>query len=159
MSEVHRVGRDVDAYCTKCKLDLAAVVIAVVGGVAVKVECNTCHTVRKYRPPKTGPQPVRGRATTPRASRASRSTTPKPTAAERKAERTAMSQREHWLELVAGRTKLDATRYDIRQSYESGTLLDHSKFGLGVVTGPHADDRIEVQFSDGEKVLICNFKR
>src|SRR6266511_3985193 len=44
-----KVGGEVDAFCTKCELTLAHTVHAVVSGKPVKVECNTCHGVHRYR--------------------------------------------------------------------------------------------------------------
>ena len=46
-----KVGGEVDAFCTKCQLTLAHTVHAVVAGRPVKVECNTCHGVHRYRDP------------------------------------------------------------------------------------------------------------
>ncbi|MGB8933052.1 MAG: hypothetical protein WCC48_17540, partial [Anaeromyxobacteraceae bacterium] len=51
-----KVGGEVDALCTKCELVLAHTVIAMVGEVPVKVECNTCHGVHRYKNPKVAPQ-------------------------------------------------------------------------------------------------------
>ena len=44
-----KVGGEVDSFCTKCQLVLAHTVHAVVGGRPVKVECNTCHGVHRYK--------------------------------------------------------------------------------------------------------------
>ena len=46
-----KVGGEVDAFCTKCELVLAHTVHAMVGGGPVKVECNTCHGVHRYKDP------------------------------------------------------------------------------------------------------------
>ena len=54
---VLRAGVEVDAYCTRCKMDLTHKIIAVVGNKPVKVECRTCYGTHNYRPPKSGPVP------------------------------------------------------------------------------------------------------
>jgi hypothetical protein len=46
-----KVGGEVDAFCSKCQLLLAHTVIAMVGAVPVKVECNTCRNVHRFRGP------------------------------------------------------------------------------------------------------------
>ncbi len=44
-----KVGGEVDCFCTKCELTLAHTVIAMLDAQPVKVQCNTCHGVHKYR--------------------------------------------------------------------------------------------------------------
>lgn len=56
-----RAGQEVDAYCTKCKMDLTHRIVAVVGGRPVKVECRTCYTVHVYRAPKSADRSAHGR--------------------------------------------------------------------------------------------------
>ena len=46
-------GKEIDAYCTRCRLDLAHTIIAVVGNQIGRVICNTCNSQHKYYPPKT----------------------------------------------------------------------------------------------------------
>src|SRR5438309_8942814 len=63
-----KVGGEADAWCTKCEMVLAHTVIAMVGTKPVKVECNTCHGVHKYRAaaPGSGPS-VSSAARSPKA--------------------------------------------------------------------------------------------
>src|SRR5512132_2916008 len=61
-----KVGGEVDSFCTKCEMTLAHTVIAMVEGRPVKVECNTCHGVHRYRGDAlgaTGSRPSRAGAT------------------------------------------------------------------------------------------------
>ena len=44
-----RAGQEVDAYCTKCKLELLHRIVAVANDKPVKVECRTCYQVHMYR--------------------------------------------------------------------------------------------------------------
>ena len=48
------VAGEVDAYCTRCKLDLAHRVISMVEDRVHKVECLTCAGHHLYRVPKSG---------------------------------------------------------------------------------------------------------
>jgi len=45
------------------------------------------------------------------------------------------------------------SEYSIRDRYEVGQVIDHRKFGGGVVEGV-VDRKIRVVFSDGERLLI-----
>jgi hypothetical protein len=56
MSRGPAVASEVDAYCTKCRLDLSHRVIAMVGDVIKKVECLTCHSHHLYRAPRSTPR-------------------------------------------------------------------------------------------------------
>ena len=47
----NRVGGDVDAFCTRCKMELGHTVLAMVGTRPVRVRCNTCQGEHAYRGP------------------------------------------------------------------------------------------------------------
>jgi hypothetical protein len=68
---VYKAGQEIDAFCTKCKMDLLHKIVAAVNGKPAKVECRTCFTVHMYRPPKGVHTPG---ATPPAASASSAST-------------------------------------------------------------------------------------
>ena len=46
-----KTGGEIDAYCTKCRLDLTHRIIAMVEGAVKKVECKTCGSHHLYRRP------------------------------------------------------------------------------------------------------------
>lgn len=51
----HQVGKDLDAWCTRCKLDTTHVIVSLkADGLSPKrVECTSCRGQHNYRPPKT----------------------------------------------------------------------------------------------------------
>src|SRR6266852_6391254 len=49
MAHPHRVGGDIDAFCTRCKMELGHTVLAMMGQKPVRVRCNTCGGEHKYR--------------------------------------------------------------------------------------------------------------
>jgi hypothetical protein len=51
MTERISTGGDIDAYCTKCKLNLEHFVLAIVAGAVVKVKCKTCGSIHKFVAP------------------------------------------------------------------------------------------------------------
>jgi len=143
---IYEVGRDVDVKCTRCKLELSHTILAMVNGIPARVQCNTCHSQRKYRAPK-------GSGTT-----ATRRRTPRGTTAKTSASKTA-SDYAKTAEWNARISKVDAEgtearAYTMREAYESGELLVHRKFGRGFVTGLLDDRKIRVCFQDGERVLV-----
>ena len=48
------VGKDVDSWCTRCKLILAHTVEAMVGPKVTRVHCNTCGSQHAFRPTAPG---------------------------------------------------------------------------------------------------------
>ena len=122
-----KVGGEVDAFCSRCQLLLAHTVIAMVGAVPVKVECNTCRNVHRYRGPSTA--------------------TKSPTA--RKPRSPAVS----FDELMATQTGAPR-RYTPSDLFAAGDVLDHATFGRGLVSGLKAPGKVEVTFRTGVKTLV-----
>ena len=62
---------------------------------------------------------------------------------------------ERWAELMAKADAGSVPRrpYNMRELFEVGQVVDHSKFGAGVVEAL-VDRKIRVVFSDGERLLI-----
>jgi hypothetical protein len=137
MSKPITAGSEVDAYCTKCKLDLGHRVIAMDGAQIKRVECLTCRGHHNYRRPKSAAQPTKR-------------TTKRTTA--RKAAHN--EQREAWEQAVQGRSDRDFTEYTLAGVYEVGELLRHKKFGDGVVLAMLEDRKMQVAFEEGPKTLV-----
>lgn len=124
------VGKDVDSWCTKCKLVLAHTVEAVAKGRITRVHCNTCGGQHAYRanPPGTSSR-----------SRTARESEPKTP---------------NYASLLKGRDPSKARPYAMTERFALGDLVAHSTFGLGMVTALKDVNKIEVVFSDGPKVLM-----
>jgi hypothetical protein len=131
-----KVGGEVDALCTKCELVLAHTVIAMVGATPVKVECNTCHGVHKYRTPAGAPR--RDGPSKPRAARAPR------------AEVTIVA----FDELLADKRVSAAAPYSPKRTYAVDDVVDHPIFGRGFVSAVRDGGKIEVTFRSDVKILI-----
>jgi hypothetical protein len=125
-----KVGGEVDASCSKCELTLAHTIIAMVGGRPVKVECNTCHTVHRYREPAASPR----RPSPPRAPR----------------EKKVLS----FDDLLRGRSAASARRYSPRDTYAQGQVIEHPSFGTGFVSALRDAAKIEVTFRSAVKTLV-----
>ncbi len=123
-----KVGGEVDAFCTRCQLLLAHTVIAMVGAVPVKVECNTCRNVHRFRGASTAAKP-----SVPRSPRG--------------------GPKVSFEEMLAGRTG-EPRRYAPTVSFAAGDVLDHATFGRGFVSGVKDPGKVEVTFRAGVKTLI-----
>ena len=130
-----KVGGEVDAFCTKCELTLAHTVHAVVGGRPVKVECNTCHGVHRYRD-ATGRSPTARAA--PRGEKPARP----------KAEVVGFET------LLAGKDVGAARPYSPKQTYAVDQVIDHPMFGRGFVSAVRDGGKVEITFRSDVKLLI-----
>jgi hypothetical protein len=129
-----KVGGEVDSLCSKCELVLAHTVHAVVAGQPVKVECNTCHAVHRYRAPAG--RPSAGRVPGTRAARAPKA----PVVA--------------FDELLAAKDQSAAQPYAPARTYAEGAVVDHPIFGRGFVSAVRDGGKIEVTFRSSVKVLV-----
>jgi hypothetical protein len=123
-----KVGGEVDAFCTRCQLLLAHTVIAMVGAVPVKVECNTCRNVHRFRGAST--------------------------AAKRPATRIPRGgPKVSFEEMLAGQAG-EPRRYAPTVVFATGDVLDHATFGRGFVSGVKDPGKVEVTFRAGVKTLV-----
>ena len=133
----HKAGGEVDAHCTKCKLELAHVIVAMVGPRIVRVQCKTCGSLHAFR---GGPPTPRERRTSETASRHA-ATRPPPTPSD-------------YERNLNGRDLSRARTYRPAIRFEPQDVVSHPTFGLGVVTRVLPDNKIEVSFPAGGKILV-----
>ncbi len=132
-----KVGGEVDAFCTRCELTLAHTVHAVVSGRPVKVECNTCHVVHRYRDPPGSAARAARAAGGPRAERPAR-------------ERAPVVAFDELLASKAG----TAQPYSPKRTYAVDEVVDHPTFGRGFVSAIRDGGKIEVTFRSDVKLLV-----
>ncbi len=131
-----KVGGEVDCFCTKCELTLAHTVIAMLGDQPVKVECNTCRGVHRYRS-APGTKPV-GRSAIGKAKRVPA------------APKVVIS----FDELLRKRNLAAAQRYSTKVTYGMDQVIEHPTFGLGFVSEVKDGGKMLVTFRTDVKVLI-----
>jgi hypothetical protein len=128
-----KVGGEVDAFCTRCELTLAHTVHAVVEGRPVKVECNTCKAVHRYRGANgAAARPAGGPA---RAARARPEVVP-------------------FDALLATKRVAGARPYSVKGRFALDDVVDHPSFGRGFVSALRDGGKIEVTFRSDVKVLV-----
>lgn len=137
MTNNHSAGGQIEAWCTKCKLELEHTIIAMVDDLPKKVKCNTCNGQHNYR---TAPSEKTrtGSKTTVRKRRAKGPT-----------------YEEHISRLTGGDPSR-AKPYASSGHFEEDEVIDHPRFGLGVVLSTIKTNKMEILFKDGPKLLIHN---
>ena len=134
-----------DAWCTRCKMELGHRIVAMVGGVPKRVLCMTCNSEHNYRVPP-------GTVGTPAARRAPGSTTKKD--AKSKSNPRPTKARATWETEIRSGKPMRA--YSISASFELGQLVSHSKFGIGYVAEVPSPTKIVIVFESGSKTLMQN---
>jgi late competence protein required for DNA uptake (superfamily II DNA/RNA helicase) len=123
------VGNEINSLCTRCKKPQIHIIISIVKEKVSKVQCRNCGGFHRYRDPEA---PLK----TPR-------------------KRSKISAEDLWekkMTLVSAQQKIP---YTFSGNFMVNDLIDHSTFGLGVVTHLLSEDKIQVIFKDGEKILVA----
>ncbi len=136
-----KAGQEVDAWCTKCKMDLTHRIVAVVDGKPVKVECRTCYQTHVYRAPKNSPSAVSARVASGGPAQA-RSAQPRPKAV----------PEDHVALVPPSSARIHP--YRMTERYMKDQWVQHKTFGIGLVVNEVGGDKIEVRFDGGVKVLV-----
>ncbi len=142
-------GSELDAWCTKCRMDLGHRVVAAVAGVPKRVECLTCRTQHNYRRPKGAKDPL-PRGTPAAASAASSGRSP----AAKKLGKKAAAAVADWESKVLGHSPTEFAPYSVKGTFKQGQLLRHKTFGDGYVAEELGDNKLSVVFRDGTKTLV-----
>lgn len=127
-------GKEVLSYCGKCKLPLGHIIVSMKDTATIgKVKCNTCQAVHMYKDPATKAKKVKNTSTRKRAKKT-------------------VSVGQLWMDEM-GKASGKARPYSIRERFIAGDIIDHKKFGPGIVQ-TLIDDKIEVLFQHEMKLLV-----
>ncbi len=142
------VGNDILSHCGKCKEDTYHIISVMAGDKISKVMCKTCKAQHNYRKPKmldkdkTETKPVKTAKTAKTTS----------------ARKGLKSAAKKWNDILANYELNDAQGYKMKQNYEESAIIDHPAFGIGVVTRKIDQNKIEIHFETGIKLLAINRK-
>ncbi len=131
-----KVGGEVDSFCTKCQMVLAHTVHAVMGGAPVKVECNTCHGVHRFKGARGASEPR-----SPAGARAARPARERPAVVA-------------FDELIASRKAAPPKPYSPKKTFVVDDVIEHAIFGLGFVSAVRDAGKVEITFRSDVKILI-----
>jgi len=132
-----KVGGDCLAYCGKCKRESAHVIMSMVDRKPARVICKTCQSQHNYRSESL--KTVKSRS----------SSLPK-------APRTFVKNSEYWETKLAARKSNQTKPYKPQESFLKGDVIQHAKFGLGIVEEIITPSKILVLFRDEERTLVQN---
>ena len=133
---VKQVSEDIVAYCTSCKMDLTHVIVALDGEKVKKVLCKTCKKEHVYKAPKEGKAPLKKKRLPA------------------KSKKKTISPLEEWEKTMEQAKDAPTKVYAQDGSFGEGEKVDHSKFGLGLITKIIQPNKMEVIFEEGTKLMI-----
>ena len=143
MATQHKVGGEVDALCTRCRLTLAHTILAMVGTKIARVRCNTCNGDHAYRAaPGTTDKPSTSRSSSASSTRA-------PRASRASEDKVVISFEDQ----LAGKDIANAPRYSPRDTYKVDQVVHHPTFGLGLVTAVRGE-KVDITFKSDAKTLV-----
>jgi hypothetical protein len=132
------VGNEVEAMCRTCKGPAIHVIESIKNDKIDKVLCKGCNKSHKYKPVVEEGDEKPAKKTTKRAA-------PTKTKEERK-----------WSRLLNKVGQDNPIDYTMSEIYNEKDVLNHGKFGIGVVHEVIDHTKISVVFKEGTKVLIQN---
>ncbi len=140
-----RVGGEIDAVCTRCRILTNHRIVAMVDGFVKRVICLTCQSQHNYRQP-----PGAKRVVEPKTVRLSR---------EQKKTSNAVGARVFavWQEKKEALAEAPP-KYNLAELYENGSAFMHPKFGLGFVQKIVPPNKMEVMFETEIKILAMNMR-
>lgn len=140
MAEELKVGGELDAWCTSCRLMKWHTIVALVDGKPAKVECQGCGKQHQYRAQPPGSATGAGGAKKPRASKSAPAAPPPA----------------DFDALLAGRSAGEARPYSPNECYAVGDLVRHPTFDVGVATATPGPQKVELTFRDGSKKVLLH---
>ncbi|MBN1998639.1 hypothetical protein JW935_13855 [candidate division KSB1 bacterium] len=127
-------GQEIEALCNKCKCPTVHVIEVVKENKVTRVICKICHNSHRYKPAtKANVEKVKKKIS-------------KKTPEERK-----------WSRLMAKTDEEeDPIEYSMEKSYDELAVIEHHKFGIGVVKEVLDSTKMNVVFQDGIRTLVQN---
>ncbi len=129
MLEKRSAGETISSYCTRCKLGLDHVIVAMEGELIAKVKCRTCGSTHKFRDPAD----VKKSRTV-------------------KKQEDAIKAAETLWESCLAAAKGKERMYNMGGKYRVGDVVLHDTFGKGVVRKVYLN-KCDVLFRDKERLM------
>lgn len=151
-SKSPRAGGEIDAYCTKCRMDLNHRIVAMVGEDVKRVKCLTCDGEHNYRKPMAEREREKAQKEMRRAIHAPKDGASLTTSSSRSSS-SKISPKLAWEKSIAGQPPTAFRPYSVKATFGQGELIRHTRFGDGVVARVIDPLKVEVLFEDGPRTM------
>jgi hypothetical protein len=136
------IGIEVEALCNKCRAATVHVVVAIKSQDMVRVMCKVCESLHRFKAPDA--------KAAPKAAKLAKVKKAKLTPEARESKK--------WNKLLLSADREKAVAYSMSHGYAENDIIQHDKFGLGVVVKILDPSKISVVFEAGLKNMVQNFK-
>jgi RNase P subunit RPR2 len=136
------IGMEVEALCNKCKGATVHVVVAIKSQDMVRVMCKACQSLHRFKAPESKTARKAGKLLKAKKAKLT------PEARETK----------KWNKLLLAADREKAVAYSMSQGYAENDVIQHTKFGIGVVVKILDPSKISVVFEGGLKNMVQNHK-
>lgn len=133
------VGDEIEALCRTCKAATVHNIEIIKSDKVTKVMCKNCLSSHRFRNPEE----------VLIAKQAKKKEAKKPMSPATKSQR-------KWSRLISKSENELSKTYQMNGTYVQNDVIEHTKFGTGVVVTVIDPSKISVVFEDGEKTLIHN---
>ncbi|MBN1559317.1 hypothetical protein JW998_03660 [candidate division KSB1 bacterium] len=132
------VGDEIEAMCGACKDATVHIVEVIKANKVIRVMCKSCLNSHKFRAPISQDEKK-----------------PKKSAAAAKTSGKSKEQRK-WSRVMAKADVENPQDYAMTEKYEENDVINHTKFGVGVVAEIVDPTKMNVVFEDGVKTMVHN---
>jgi hypothetical protein len=134
------VGKEVIAFCSKCKDSTTHVVEVIKNEKISRVMCKVCLSSHRFRTDE------KEETTEKKVRKTAKKAPPK------------TSQEKKWERIMAKTASANESpiEYKMQNSYKVLNVIQHHTFGVGVVREVYGTTKMAVVFQIGEKVLVQN---
>ena len=142
------VGEIIESHCRRCNDRTGHAIVSFVDGAVAKVQCRACGSVHKHYADKSKARTSSSKASKPKA---------KSKAGSKKASKApkAPAIDPLWEKRIQLRDTSQAKPYSMDCQCGVDELLEHFKFGTGIVQELVAPNKAKVLFKEGQKLLRC----
>jgi len=137
MNNNYSEGEFMKAWCPRCNLKLDHTIIAIVNNLPKKIKCNTCDEYHNLSTKQSGESQLKSKNTTSKL-------------------KSKEAMYEKYLYRLTGGNPAIFIKYNIKGNFEKDQIIDHLKFGIGIVLSVIQINKIEILFKDGPRLLTQN---
>ncbi|GMT47266.1 MAG: hypothetical protein IEMM0007_0832 [bacterium] len=137
MTNNYTAGGNIEAWCTKCKLELSHTIVAMVANSPKRVKCNTCDSLHNFRAKPSEKRRIKSKKTLQKV-------------------KTPEIDYNECISRLTDSELSNAKKYRTEGSFEKNEIINHSRFGIGIVSSVIQVNKIEILFEDGPKLLVQN---
>ncbi|UCE71543.1 MAG: hypothetical protein JSU99_09690 [Nitrospiraceae bacterium] len=130
-------GEGLNAWCPRCTMQSEHTIISIIDNAPKRIKCNTCEEHHTWSAKLSGKSHGQLKSTGRR-------------------ERSKEALYKTYLTRLAESDPAHSIKYTIKGNFEKDQIIEHITFGIGLVLSVIQENKIEILFKDGPRLLIQN---